>query len=138
MRYACSDGGLMAALVQINIVAGVKVYIDKSPFTIGRGEESDLCVDDELVSRTHALIECSQKSPEDQRSCVWILRDQNSTNGTCVGDRKITVHALMDGDVVRIGKTFLKFYSDDHGELGETRVIKRTIIPGIYYTTEKT
>lgn len=127
----------MAVLVQINIVAGVKIPIDKTGFTLGRGEENDLCVDDELVSRSHAVIECITKSKDDSRDCDWLLRDLDSTNGTFVRDRRITVHALMDGDVVRIGKTFLKFYSNDHADLGETRVIKKTIIPGFYYITDK-
>src|SRR5512143_3688796 len=129
------EGMLMAVLVQINIVAGVKVPIDKAEFTLGRGDENDLCVDDELVSRTHAVIECV-KSGKD-KTCSWLLRDLNSTNGTFVKDRRITVHALTEGEVMRIGKTFLKFYMNDHADLGETRVIKKTIIPGFYYITDK-
>jgi len=127
----------MAVLVQINIVAGVKIPIDKAEFTLGRAEESDLCIDDDLVSRAHAVIECTRSSVGDSRHCYWLLRDQGSTNGTFVKDRRITVHALTDGDVIRIGKTFLKFYSDEHAELGETRVIKKTIIPGFFYITDK-
>lgn len=125
----------MAVLVQVNLVTGVKIPIDRQPFTIGRGEENALCIDDELVSRAHAVIECIRSGQESP--CTWLLRDLNSTNGTHVKDQCITLHALLDGDVVRIGKTFLKFYADDHADLGETRVIKRTIIPGFYYITDK-
>lgn len=127
----------MAVLVQINIVAGVKVHIDKSSFTIGRGEDNDLCIDDELASRAHAVIECTRQVPDDTAPCTWLLRDLNSTNGTFVKDKRITVHALAEGDVMRIGKTFLKFYADDHADLGETRIIKKTIIPGFYVITDK-
>lgn len=127
----------MAVLVQINIVAGVKIHIDKTVFTIGRGEINDLCIDDELASRTHAVIECARNGKDTSAPCTWLLRDLNSTNGTFVKDRRITVHALMEGDVLRIGKTFLKFYADEHADLGETRVIKKTIIPGFYYIADK-
>lgn len=127
----------MAVLVQINIVAGVKTHIDKPAFTIGRGEESDLCVDDELASRSHAVIECIRNEQDESAPCTWLLRDLDSTNGTFVKDRRITIHALNDGDVLRIGKTFLKFYAEEHADLGETRVIKKTIIPGVYYITDK-
>lgn len=127
----------MAVLVQINIVSGVKTHIDKLTFTIGRSEDNDLCIDDELASRVHAVIECIRKDPDDAAPCTWLLRDLASTNGTYVKDRRITVHALAEGEVMRIGKTFLKFYADDHADLGETRVIKKTLIPGFYYVTDK-
>jgi pSer/pThr/pTyr-binding forkhead associated (FHA) protein len=127
----------MAVLVQINIVAGVKTHIDKSTFTIGRGEDNDLCIDDDLASRAHAEIECVRNGHDESLPCSWLLRDLHSTNGTFVKDKPITIHALADGDVMRIGKTFLKFYMDDHADLGETRVIKKTIIPGFYVITDK-
>ncbi len=126
----------MAILVQINGVPGVTVPIETPAFRIGRGEDNQLRIDDELASRMHALIEFKQGAA-DAASGDWILRDQNSTNGTFVNDRRITVHALVDGDVLRIGKTFFRFFADDHAELSETRMIKKTFIPGVYYTTEK-
>lgn len=126
----------MPVLIQVNSVAGVKIGIETNEFTIGRGEDNDLRIDDDLVSRRHALIDCTVK-PNDPGSCDWILRDQESTNGTFVNDRRITIHALVNGDVLRIGKTFLKFFADDNADHGETRVIKKSIIPGIYYTKPK-
>src|SRR5512139_3771890 len=108
----------MAVLVQINIVAGVKVHIDKPTFTIGRGEDNELCIDDDLASRAHAVIECVKGSENDTTPCIWLLRDLKSTNGTFVKDKRVSVHALTDGDVLRIGKTFLKFYSGDHADHG--------------------
>lgn len=126
----------MAVLVQINGVPGVNIIVTKPVFRIGRGEGNELRIDDELASREHAVIDY-RSDAKDPASGDWILRDQNSTNGTFVNDRRITVHALMDGDVMRIGKTFFKFFVDDHSVMGETRVIKKTIIPGIYYTTDK-
>lgn len=125
----------MAILVQMNIVAGVKIHIDKTCFTLGRGDENDLCIDDDLASRRHAVIEYSEGSSAD--TGFWLLRDLDSTNGTHVRDQRINVHTLMDGDVFRIGKIFLRFFSDNHAALGETRVIRKTFIPGFYYVTDK-
>jgi pSer/pThr/pTyr-binding forkhead associated (FHA) protein len=126
----------MAVLIQVNNVAGVNILIDKSPFRIGRGEGNELRIDDELASREHAVIDCKVEANNPELR-DWILRDQKSTNGTFVNDRQITVHALVDGDVLRIGKTFLKFFTNDNASLSETRVMKKTIIPGVYYTTDK-
>jgi len=127
----------MPALVQINIVAGVKVSIDNATFSIGRGEDNDLCIDDDLASRAHAVIDCACNENVTSAPSTWLLRDLGSTNGTFVKDRRITVHALSEGDVIRIGKTFLKFHVNDHAALGETRIIKKTLIPGVYYVTDK-
>ncbi|MFA5530228.1 MAG: FHA domain-containing protein [Thiohalomonadaceae bacterium] len=126
----------MAVLVQINGVPGVNIIVGKPVFRIGRGEGNDLRIDDELASREHASIDF-RPGPGDVDTGDWILRDQGSTNGTFVNDRRITVHALLDGDVMRIGKTFFRFFLDDHSVMGETRVIRKTLIPGIYYTTDK-
>jgi pSer/pThr/pTyr-binding forkhead associated (FHA) protein len=126
----------MAVLVQINSFAGVNVAIEGSPFRIGRGEENDLRIDDDLASRDHALIDC-REDPQDATRRDWILRDRESTNGTYVNDRRITVHALVDGDVVRIGKSFFKFFAGEHANPGETLVLMKSIIPGVYYTKDK-
>lgn len=125
----------MAVLIQMNMVSGVKVRIDKPYFTIGRGEENDLCINDELASRLHAVVEMSDATEAAPAS--WQLRDMNSTNGTYIKDQRITCHTLTDGEVMRIGKIFLKFHSQDHADLGETRVINKTIIPGLYYISDK-
>ncbi len=126
----------MAILVQINGVPGVTISVEKPTFRIGRGEDNHLRIDDELASRLHAIIDF-KADPDNPEAGDWILRDQNSTNGTYVNDRRITVHALVEGDVMRIGKTFFRFFYNDHADFGETRVIKKTIIPGLYYTTDK-
>lgn len=126
----------MAVLVQMNISAGVKVRIDKPRFTIGREEDNDLCIDDELASRHHAVIEQVNSSDAEGES-AWLLRDLQSTNGTHIKDHAIKVHALSDGDVLRIGKTFLKFHEDDHGDMANTRIIKKTFIPGLFLIGDK-
>ena len=127
----------MATLVQYkNNIAGVKIAIDKSPLLIGRSEENDLCVNDDLASREHALIEkvTSEQRPQESH---YVIRDMNSTNGTFVNHEPITAHLLIDGDMIRIGQTFFKYTDSTTAEMGETKILKKSIIPGVFYTTDK-
>jgi diguanylate cyclase (GGDEF)-like protein len=62
---------------------------------VGRGKGADLKLDDEGVSRMHAMI-----SYEDG---AFVLTDLGSRNGTTVEDELVTRRALADGDIVRFG-----------------------------------
>ncbi|HEY9148526.1 MAG TPA: FHA domain-containing protein [Gammaproteobacteria bacterium] len=128
----------MATLIQYkNNVPGVKIAIDSDPFRIGRSENNHLCIDDQLSSRDHALIESLQSQHADSTE-NYILRDLQSTNGTYVNHSPITSHLLLDGDMIRIGQTFFKFaLHDGEEDPAETRIMKKSIIPGVYYTTNK-
>lgn len=127
----------MAILIQYkNNVPGVKIAIDKSPYRIGRSEENDLSVNDDLSSREHALIEkvSSEQNPQHSH---YVLRDLDSTNGTFVNHEQISAHLLLDGDMIRIGQTFFRFSESNQTEMGETKVLKKSIIPGLFYTADK-
>lgn len=127
----------MAILIQYkNNVPGVKIAIDKSPYRIGRSEENDLSVNDDLSSREHALIEkvSSEQNPQHSH---YVLRDLGSTNGTFVNHEQISAHLLLDGDMIRIGQTFFRFSESNQTEMGETKVLKKSIIPGLFYTADK-
>lgn len=128
----------MATLIQYkNNVAGVRIAIDTNPFRIGRSEENDLCINDELSSREHALIEAVRSETDAQR-IDHILRDLDSTNGTYVNHNPVTSHLLVEGDMIRIGQTFFRYSTSQSGDdPGDTRIMKKSIIPGIYYTTDK-
>jgi HD-GYP domain-containing protein (c-di-GMP phosphodiesterase class II) len=75
--------------------------------SIGRNPENQLQLDDLQVSRTHALIEQSDKGT--------ILRDLNSGNGTYVGDRRVLEYKLSSGDIIRIGMQQLRFEGGEPG-----------------------
>jgi len=127
----------MAVLIHYkNGVAGVKVPIDGVALRIGRNEDNDICIEDELASREHALIE-RVTSEQDAQVSNYVVRDLASTNGTFVNHEPVTAHLLVEGDMIRIGQAFFKYSEGDHPELTETRVIKKTIIPGLFYTAEK-
>jgi FHA domain len=70
--------------------------------SIGRSQEADLRIEDRYASGLHARI-----FSRDGRAYV---EDMNSTNGTLVNDAALHGEAeLIDGDVVRIGDTELRF-----------------------------
>ena len=127
----------MAVLVQYkNGVAGIKIPLEQTALRIGRNEDNEICIDDALASREHALIE-RVKSEQDEKLSNYVVRDLESTNGTFVNHEQVSAHLLVEGDMIRIGQAFFKYSENDHPELEETRVIKKTFIPGVFYTTEK-
>ncbi len=127
----------MATLIQYkNNVPGVKIAIDKFPYRIGRSEENELSINDDLSSREHAIIEKVSNEQDPQQS-HYVLRDLSSTNGTFVNHTKISAHLLVDGDMIRIGQTFFRFSESNQAEMSETKILKKSIIPGLFYTAEK-
>jgi predicted Zn finger-like uncharacterized protein len=74
--------------------------LEKPKVTIGR-MNSDVVLTDTQCSRQHAVIEVS----EDE---AWIM-DLGSTNGTFIGERRITRHALENRTEFDLGATTLMF-----------------------------
>lgn len=62
---------------------------------VGRSASADLRLLDKGVSRQHCLLEVDPPHA--------LVRDLGSLSGTFVGDRKVDVHELVDGDRIRIG-----------------------------------
>jgi two-component system cell cycle response regulator len=78
---------------------------------IGRGQNADIQVIDEGISRRHAEI-----AQEEQQI---VIRDLGSTNGTYCNGERIKEHVLSDGDKIQVGSTtILKFTF--HDSLDET------------------
>jgi pSer/pThr/pTyr-binding forkhead associated (FHA) protein len=74
----------------------------KNRLTIGRDSSCDLTADDSFISKFHASI--THVLNEDGK---WMtaVRDDGSTNGVFVNDRKVIIAPLRSGDVIRCGKT---------------------------------
>lgn len=69
--------------------------------TIGRSIDCELSVHDILLSRKHCRVE-----PEGDG---WVVMDLGSKNGTRVGGTPVFRLPLNDGDVIRMGKTAVRF-----------------------------
>jgi len=121
----------MAILIQLTD-AGIKLPIEKQKIEFGRDDDCDVLLDDELVSKRHAVIEVVV-TPDDNR-VDYILHDKNSTNHTFVNGEQIDLRHLKDGDVIRIGKNNFRFEDETKGDFADTVALLKTWIPGVFYT----
>ncbi len=69
--------------------------------TIGRRDSNDVIIENVSVSGKHAKVDSINNG--------FRLMDLNSTNGTFVNDKMVTMHNLDHGDIVSIGKHKLIF-----------------------------
>ena len=113
--------------------AGIKVSIEKQRTTIGRDANNDISLDDELVSKEHAVLEVISTESE----ITFFVQDLNSTNHTFVNDQPIDLHKLKDADLIRIGMSDFRFISEDPDSMDETAQLYKTWIPGVFYTGKK-
>lgn len=126
----------MATLVQLKEgAAGIRLRIDKPQFRIGRATDNEISIDDELVSKTHAVIEAMEN--QSQGVFEYYIQDQQSTNGTYVNNKKVELYKLSNGDVVRIGMSNFKFLDDTNEDPAETAQLHKTWIPGVFVTKPK-
>jgi len=74
---------------------------DRTRWVIGRGDGSDLLVDDRDCSRQHAEVV--------RDAAGLLLRDLGSKNGLLVSGRTMSERRLRHGDELTIGRTVLRF-----------------------------
>jgi pSer/pThr/pTyr-binding forkhead associated (FHA) protein len=77
------------------------VALHQSVTHVGRGFSADLRLEDQSVSRRHAVI-------VDGGEGTRIL-DDRSANGTFVNGRRVTEAVLRDRDVIRLGRVALVY-----------------------------
>jgi len=68
---------------------------------IGRTPDNDLRIDEDFISRRHAVILTSAESA--------IVEDLNSTNGVFVNGEQVTRRELREGDLLTIGQTSFRY-----------------------------
>ncbi len=92
---------------------------------LGRGDDNDIRIHDNSVSRRHAVIE-----PD---SDGYLVLDLGSTNGTFVNDHQVTTPtALRDGNFLRVGNCIYKFLTGGNIEADYHEEIYRlTITDGL-------
>ena len=73
-------------------------------FTIGRGSEHDMVLDEDMVSRAHARISTFDGQV--------VVEDLGSTNGTLVNGTRVKQHVLNPGDQILVGNSLLEFIFD--------------------------
>jgi two-component system, cell cycle response regulator len=111
VRPVTKDRDRAYLIVLAGSSVGEMYKISKEKVTIGRGNQADIHVVDDGISRRHAEI-----VHEDN---AILVRDLGSTNGTFCNGERVTEHALKDGDKIQVGSTtILKFTF--HDSLDET------------------
>jgi len=84
---------------------GRRIDLTHEEVSIGRSDQCTVCVNSDLVSRRHAVI--------NRILGRYIVVDLKSTNGTFVNDQRVERAELKDGDLLRAGKTVLKYLENN-------------------------
>jgi diguanylate cyclase (GGDEF)-like protein len=96
-----------------------QIPVAKERCVIGRGEDTDLTLSSNDVSRHHAAVFFQRGH--------YFLEDLNSTNGTYINGHRITQHALKPGDEIMVGDHSILFDDGTSGlfNIEETEVKQR-------------
>lgn len=81
---------------------GEKLSITQNRAVIGRLSVCEIPLEDSLVSKNHAEVIL-------QPGNNVLIRDLGSTNGLYLNEAQVAEAVLKDGDLIRLGKTILKF-----------------------------
>jgi diguanylate cyclase (GGDEF)-like protein len=104
---------------------GRRYLLGVESLLLGRGDESDIRIHDNSVSRRHAKIEPATDG--------YYVVDLQSTNGTFVNNIQVVTPILLkDGDFIRVGNCIYKFLSGGNIEAHYHEEIYRlTIVDGL-------
>jgi FHA domain/von Willebrand factor type A domain len=90
-----------------NIENGI-AYPILSPVTnIGRSKTNEIVLEDESVSRLHAIL-------QQEGFGAFSIRNHSEQNGTFVNQQKVENAPLSDGDIITMGSTHLRFARSAH------------------------
>ncbi len=78
-----------------------EVPVGDRPLMIGRDPGCDIVLDDPAISKKHAQLLLVDGE--------YMVRDQNSHNGTFVGNERVTHRTLKNGDIIAIGPKKILF-----------------------------
>jgi len=98
---------------------GVSYPIVMDSFAIGRNPRNQLALADMSVSREHCVI---LRQGDD-----FLIRDLGSFHGTLINDVRVTERVLAPGDYIQIGRSVLRFLTDEEIVCDETSGDTRTI-----------
>lgn len=117
------ESTVVTSITQIDQPQDVKAYIlflagpkqgklfelTEDRTVVGRGDDANITINDQRVSRHHFEITMEAGAP--------VLSDMGSTNGTYINGQRVTRHELQNGDKIQISSsTIIKFGLGDEGE----------------------
>lgn len=100
-----------ACLVHIyptGLAMGTRHLLERETIVLGRGDDCDITVLDNSVSRRHARFELDVDG--------YVVTDLESTNGTFVNDTPAKGTPLSDGDYLRVGNILYRFLAGGNVE----------------------
>jgi pSer/pThr/pTyr-binding forkhead associated (FHA) protein len=101
VRGSAKRSAARRLVVTEGALAGTTVTLTGSPVTLGRADDSTLVLTDDYASSRHARLVPGEGS--------WLLEDLGSTNGTYLGQAKVTRPTPVPlGQPIRIGKTVME------------------------------
>ena len=105
----------------------IRNFVLKDTLTVGRRDNNAIQIDDPTLSAEHAVIErCADGGCQ--------VRDLDSTNGVLYKGRKVKLKTLSDGDYIVVGTHDLQFVEMLPDTLMKTTKIKKSWIPGVFYS----
>ena len=106
----------MAGSPKITILSeqhrGKTFELTKDLYTVGRIEERDICIPDPTISTYHGSFVKS--------GSTYILKDNNSTNGSRVNNEPIVEQELKNSDIIQLGDVEMLYECEDKGDVGKT------------------
>ena len=125
----------MAMIIQtVDGVVSNRFEIEQPALTFGRTSDNQVQIDDLSVSSGHAKIVIFK---DDDGNEIFFLEDLASTNGSFINEAQIERQQLHHNDIIRIGWNSFTFIDENETDLGKTSEIKKSWIPGVYYTKDK-
>ncbi len=85
-------------------INGLKKDLQPGTYTLGRGTEVDIQIQDPGISRKHLSIQVDEKV---------VLTDLNSTNGTFLGNDRVMELVVEDTITFRVGVTEIRIVSEN-------------------------
>lgn len=85
-----------------------QIPLEKGTFVLGRGQDADIKLEDELISRRHCSLTFNGNSVR--------INDLGSTNGTYIDGQPVQSGTLEPDNRLQIGKMVLKLDYKDHNE----------------------
>ena len=117
----------MATLQKVGDTAQCPITLQQ--MKIGRADDNEIVIEDDAVSAYHALV--TEQIAEQGAAKSYLLEDLDSTNHTYVNNKPVKSHELKDGDIIRIGRTRLKFSTADYTVPQEDFQKTTKISPGL-------
>lgn len=125
----------MAMIIQtVDGVVSNRFDIKDSGLTFGRTSDNQVQIDDLAVSTAHAKISLEKAADGKE---TFFIEDLTSTNGSFVNESKIDRQQLHHNDSIRIGWNVFIFVDENEHDPEKTSEIKKSWIPGVYYTKDK-